>query len=151
MKLKVLIFTLLCVISASFFSACTKEKVVIVDPTQPQGTFTAAKSGTFVAQNATGSTGAAQLGTDEKGTHFLKFGSDFSSNFATGTVTVYLSTSMTFTPDPGNGNPFLRLIGPVSKAGEHYFLLDPAADPKFTHVILWCGSANVPFGYAQLQ
>ena len=82
---------------------------------------------------------------------FIKFGTDFSTTFATGTVTVYLSTTMNFTPDPGNGNPLLRLIGPVSKAGENYFRLDPAADVKFTHVILWCGSANVPFGYAKLQ
>jgi len=151
MKLKVLFFALLSIASIISFSACEKEKEVIVDPTIPKGTFSATKSGTFVEQNATGSKGAAQLGTDEDGVQFLKFGTDFNSSFATGTVTVYLSTSMTFTPDPANGNPFLRLVGPVSKAGENYFRLVPAADAKFTHVILWCGSANVPFGYAKLQ
>ncbi|MCC6461203.1 MAG: DM13 domain-containing protein [Saprospiraceae bacterium] len=137
--------------SAAFFTACSKETEVIVDSSQPQGTFSVAKSGTFVEQNATGSKGTTQLGTDGKGAQFLKFGSDFGTSFATGTVTVYLSTSMTFTPDPANGNPALRLVGPVNKAGENYFLLDPVADTKFTHVILWCASANVPFGYARLQ
>ncbi len=151
MKHKILFSVVLLVASAAFFTACTKETEVIVDSSQPQGTFSVAKSGTFVEQNATGSKGTSQLGTDSKGTQFIKFGPDFSTSFATGTVTVYLSTSMTFTPDPANGNPALRLVGPVNKAGENYFRLDPTADAKFTHVILWCASANVPFGYAPLQ
>ena len=151
MKFKSIFFLPLLAAAALAFTACEKETEVIVDPTKPQGAFTVAKSGSFVEQNSTGSKGAAQLGTDEDGTQFLKFGSDFSTTFATGTVTVYLSTTMTFTPDPGNGNPDLRLVGPVTKAGENYFRLDPAAASKFAHVILWCASANVPFGYAQLQ
>lgn len=151
MKFKSLFLLPLLAAAALAFTACEKEKEVIVNPTLPQGNFTVAKSGAFVEQNSTGSKGAAQLGTDEDGVQFLKFGPDFSTTFATGTVTVYLSTSMTFTPDPANGNPDLRLIGPVSKAGENYFRLDPAAASKFTHVILWCGSANIPFGYAALQ
>ncbi len=148
MKLNALLLSLTLMAA---LSACEKEVEVIVDPTKPKGVFTVSKSGTFTEQNATGSKGAAQLGTDTDGIQFLKFGSDFSTTFATGTVTVYLSTSMTFTPDPGNGNPLLRLVGPVSKAGENFFRLDPMAETKFTHVILWCGSANVPFGYAKLQ
>ena len=150
MKFKSSLFLLL--MAGMFaFTACEKEVEVIVDPTLPKGTFTSAKSGTFVEQNATGSKGAAQLGKDADGTSFLKLGSDFSTSFATGTVTVYLSTSQTFTASPGTGNPDLRLIGPVNKAGEKYFRLDAAPDAKFTHVILWCASANVPFGYAKLQ
>ncbi|MFM9950988.1 MAG: DM13 domain-containing protein [Saprospiraceae bacterium] len=151
MKFQILFFAILTLTSAMVFTSCEKEVEVIVDPNLPQGAFTVAKSGAFVEQNGTGSKGAAQLGTDEDGVQFLKFGGDFNTNFATGTVSVYLSTSMTFTPDPANGNPELRLVGPVSKAGENYFRLAPAAATKFTHVILWCGSANVPFGYARLQ
>jgi hypothetical protein len=132
--------------------ACNDEsEEVIIDSSLPQGQFSAQRSGNFMEQNSTGSTGMAEVGTDEDNTSFLRFGNSFSTNFATGTVTVYLSTSMTFTPDPGNGNPDLRLVGPVSKAGENFFKLDPAPAAKFTHVILWCGSANVPFGYAALQ
>lgn len=151
MKLNTFILALFSLVALASFTACEKEVEVIVDPTKPQGAFSVAKGGSFVEQNATGSKGMAQLGTDADGVQFLKFGTDFSTTFATGTVTVYLSTTMTFTPDPGNGNPQLRLVGPVSKAGENYFRLDPKADAKFTHVILWCGSANVPFGYAKLQ
>ena len=151
MKLNALVIALFSISSVAMLGSCEKEVEVIVDSSKPQGTFTAAKSGTFVEQNATGSKGAVSVGTDEDGTQFLKFGSDFSTNFATGTVTVYFSTSQTFTPDPANGNPNLRLVGPVSAAGENFFKLNPAKEAKFTHVILWCGSANVPFGYAMLQ
>ncbi len=151
MKRNIMLFAFFALALSFFTTACEKEKEVIVDPTKPQGTFSVAKSGNFTEQNATGSKGGAQLGKDEDGIQFLKFDSNFATNFATGTVTVYLSTSMTFTPDPANGNPSLRLVGPVTKAGENYFRLDPAADAKFTHVILWCASANVPFGFARLQ
>lgn len=135
-----------------FLFACTDDaEEIIIDSSLPQGQFSAQRAGTFTEQNSTGSAGTAELGTDESSTQFLRFGPNFTSSFATGTVTVYLSTSMDFVVDPANGNPDIRLIGPVSKAGENFFKLDPVADAKFTHVILWCGSANIPFGYAALQ
>ncbi|MBK8389500.1 MAG: hypothetical protein IPL23_09615 [Saprospiraceae bacterium] len=81
----------------------------------------------------------------------MKLGSDFTTVLATGTVSVYLSTSATFKADPGKGNPDLKLIGIISKNGEQYFKMTTAPEAKFTHLILWCGSANVPFGYAMLQ
>jgi len=151
MKFNALVIALFSISSLAMLSSCEKEVEVIVDSSKPQGTFSATKNGTFVDQNSKGSKGAASLGTDEQGTQFLKFGSDFSTTFATGTVTVYLSTSQTFVPDAGNGNPNLRLVGVVSVGGENYFKLSPSAAAKFTHVILWCGSVSVPFGYAPLQ
>jgi len=151
MKFNALVIALFSISSLAMLSSCEKEVEVIVDSSKPQGTFSATKNGTFVDQNSKGSKGVASLGTDEQGTQFLKFGSDFSTTFATGTVTVYLSTSQTFVPDAGNGNPNLRLVGVVSVGGENYFKLSPSAAAKFTHVILWCGSASVPFGYAPLQ
>lgn len=151
MKFNALVIALFSISSLAMLSSCEKEVEVLVDSSKPQGTFTATKNGTFVDQNTKGSKGAASLGTDEQGTQFLKFGSDFSTTFATGTVTVYLSTSSTFVPDAGNGNPNLRLIGAVSVAGENFYKLTPAAADKFTHVILWCGSASIPFGFAPLQ
>lgn len=127
------------------------DNTVTVDSSLPDGNFTAQRGGSFVEQNATGSKGMAQLGTDSKGIQFLRFGSDFTTTFATGTVTVYLSTSDTFKPNPGAGNPDLQLIGPVRKAGENFLKVEPLAAAKFTHVILWCGSANIPFGFAELK
>ncbi|MEQ9285589.1 MAG: DM13 domain-containing protein [Cyclobacteriaceae bacterium] len=144
---------MLMILAGSIIMACGEDEPTIetIDSSMPQGTFTSSKSGTFVEQNDTGSAGLAELGTDEDGTQFLHFGSNFMTNLGTGTVTVYLSTSDTYMADPGNGNPDLLLIAGVKNNGEQYFKLQPAAASKFTHVILWCGSANIPFGYAQLQ
>ena len=126
----------------------------VIDSTQPVGAFSAQRSGTFVAENGTGSRGMAQLGTDTEGKQFLRFGSDFFTPLATGTVTVYLSTSsanLNEVFDPANGNPNLILVGPVRREGESFFRVEPAAAARFTHVILWCGSAGIPFGNAALQ
>ena len=141
------------------FISCDKDddsadpvtQTVTVDSSKPVGTFDVMRTGMFVEQNSTGSSGTAELGMDDNNISFLKFGSDFTTELGTGTVTVYFSTSMDFNPDPMNGNPDLRVVGAVSDNGEMYFKLSDSVDPKWTHVILWCGSANIPFGYAQLQ
>lgn len=147
-------FKVICValITTSALVSCSKDaETLIIDSSQPNGTFTVEKSGSFVDQNAAGSNGTVQVGVDDDGKEFLKFGGDFTTTLATGTVTVYLSTSMDFVADPGAGNPDLKLVGIVNKAGEMYYSLDGGYDDSFTHVILWCGTASIPFGYAQLN
>lgn len=135
----------------SVFTACQEPDPIIIDTSMPQGTFVSQRSGSIVEQNGTGSKGTAELGTDGENVQFLHFGSDFETNIATGTVTVYLSTSKDYVADPGNGNPDLLLVGGIKSNGESYFKIAPAAASKFTHVILWCGSASIPFGYAELK
>ncbi|MDZ4751079.1 MAG: hypothetical protein SGI87_05650 [Flavobacteriales bacterium] len=147
---------LLCAFAALLFTSCEKEtetitNTVMVDTSQPRGTFTVSKSGALVEQNSTGTAGVAQLGTDEDGVQFLKLSGGFTSNFATGTLVVYLSTSMDYVADPGNGNPDLKLIGNVNSGGDRYFKIAPASGSQFDHVILWCASASIPFGYAALN
>lgn len=133
-------------------TSCEKDPVeVVVDLSSPQGTFTKAKTGSLVSQSDTGTKGMVFFGSDSKGTQFIGLGSDFSTVLATGTVTVYLSTSAEFKASPGTGNPDLRLIGQITKNGEQYFKLDPVKDSKFTHIILWCGTASIPFGNASLN
>ena len=123
----------------------------IIDSAIPTGSFTASRSGSFTAQNGTPTAGMVAIGSDTDGENFLQFGSDFTTMLATGTVSVYFSTSDTFTPDPANGNPDLMLVGAISQNGESFIKLNGAVNSNFTHVILWCGSANIPFGYAMLQ
>ncbi len=135
----------------TIFTSCTKEETITIDSALPTGTFTAMRSGNIQEQNSTGSKGLVQIGKDQNGTNFMKFGSDFTTVLATGTVTLYLSTSATFKADPGKGNPDLKLVGIVNKNGEMYFKLGSAVESKFTHLILWCGSANIPFGNAELK
>ena len=134
------------------FTACQKDaEIITIDTAVPQGAFTISRQGNISEQNNTGSKGTVQVGLDSKSTYFLKFGSDFSTVLATGTVTVYFSTSNTFKADPAKGNPDLKLAGTVSKNGEMYIKLSGPIESKFTHLILWCGSANIPFGNASLN
>ena len=131
--------------------SCSKDTEVLVDTALPQGAFSATRSGNIIEQNATGSKGVVQIGKDSKGIDFLKFGSDFTTVLATGTVSVYMSTSSTFKADPGKGNPDIKLVGFVKSNGEMFIKLASSVESKFTHLILWCGSANVPFGNAELK
>jgi hypothetical protein len=142
---------LFAIVAFGITSCSDDTETITIDSSKPNGTFTTAKSGTFVAQSDTPTAGMAQLGTDSDGVQFLRFSESFTTQFATGTVSVYLSTSAVFVASPGTGNPDLKLVGPTLKAGETFFKLDPAAPSKFTHVILWCGTASVPFGYAALN
>ncbi|MDN3203247.1 DM13 domain-containing protein [Algoriphagus sediminis] len=125
---------------------------IIVDPNEPMGALNVLRSGNFVDQNGAGSTGTAALGTDSQGTEFLQFGPGFNTALATGTVTVFLSTSDTFMADPANGNPDLLPLGPVRNSGENFFRIPAGSSTaSYTHVILWCGSVGVPFGNARLE
>jgi len=133
------------------FASCEKDtETVTVDSSVPVGTFTASKSGNLTAENGTTTTGMIQLGTDSKGTIFLRLGSNFTTKLTTGTVTVFLSTSATYMANPGAGNPALKLVGIVAANGEKYFKIAGTVPTNFTHVIIWCGSANISFGNGQL-
>ena len=132
--------------------ACSKdEKEVVIDSSMPQDGFNVEKTGTIVAESDTGSKGTIDLGVDGKGTNFIHFGSDFETVLATGTLTLFLSTSDTYTADPMKGNPDLMQIGPVLANGEQYFKINGDVPAKFGYVILWCESAQIPFGYAELK
>jgi len=136
-----------------FFFACEEDSqdVVMIDTSMPTGELSVMRSGSFVEQNGTGTTGMAALGTDDNGEQFLRFDPGFQTNLGTGTVTIFLSTSDMFVADPANGNPDLRLVGNVAMNGESFYQIAPNVESRFTHVILWCASASIPFGYAPLQ
>lgn len=131
--------------------SCTKTETVTVDTAVPNGTFSAKLSGALMAQNGTPTAGTASVGTDGQSANWVKLGSDFKTELGTGTATLYLSTSATYKASPGTGNPDLKLVGIVSKNGEQYFKLGAAPDAKFSYVIVWCGSASIPFGNAMLK
>lgn len=146
------LFLLLYVAFFGLVSCSDDADPVIIDPTQPSGQLTVLRSGTFVDQNNAGSMGTAAIGTDSEGKEFVQFSSNFNTALATGTVTVFLSTSDMFVADPANGNPNLLPLGPVRNSGENFFMIPQGSNTaNFTHVILWCGSVGVPFGNANLQ
>ena len=112
---------------------------------QPVGVFTAQRSGSLVAQSGTPTKGTVQLGTDTKGTSFLKLGSDFKSDYHTGTVTLDASKGATYAAST------VQLISAVGKDGEQHFKMSAALSSDYTHLIVWCGSAKIPFGNAELK
>lgn len=145
------ILPLLAFLAVFTFSSCDDEETIVtIDSAQPNN-FVAARSGTLVAQNGTPTTGTVELGEDADARTFLRLADNFTTEQGTGTVTVYLSTSDTFTPSPGTGNPDLILVGALNTNGEQFFQINRDVPASFTHVILWCASANIPFGNAPIQ
>ena len=141
------------ILGAAVF-ACGEEETTIIDSSMPQGTFSVSAIGTIVEQNDTGSAGTVEVGTDSEGTSFLKFDDDFMTNLGTGTVTVFLSTTSDDLKEvfsPGTGNTEVILVGVVSQNGEQYFKLASSVASKYDNVVLWCASAGIPFGYAEIQ
>tara|TARA_R110000868_G_scaffold16710_1_gene74315 strand:- start:3513 stop:3974 length:462 start_codon:yes stop_codon:yes gene_type:complete len=132
-------------------SSDSENTTVEVDTALPVGAFKVTKTGNLTAQNGTPTKGKIEIGVDSQNTTFVHLGSDFTTELGTGTTSVYLSTSNTFTASPGTGNPDLKLIGIVTKNGEVYYKVTGTIDNKFSHLIIWCGSANIPFGNGQLQ
>ena len=142
-------FLFIALISIIGLASCKKDNTTPTATTttsdQPVGAFTAQRTGSLVAQSGTPTQGTAQLGTDTKGTSFLKLGSNFKSDYHTGTVTLYASKGATYAAST------VQLISAVGKDGEQYFKLSAALSSDFTHLIVWCGSAKIPFGNAELK
>ncbi|MHA7128097.1 hypothetical protein [Algoriphagus namhaensis] len=112
------------------------------------GQFSVLKAGSLTAQSSTNTRGMFQIVEDEDGKFFVRLTDDFTTKFSTGTVTVYLSTSQTLNLDQ---TASFQLVSIVGKAGEHFFSLPAAPDAKFSHGIIWCGAAAIPFGFAPLN
>jgi len=136
------------------FSSCDDEvETMIIDSSLPQGDFNVEANGQFMAQNGTPTSGSVELGIDSEDDAFLRLSDNFMTELGTGTVSLYLSTTnedLNEVFNPGSGNPDVKLIGIVQRNGEHFFKLNSAVDSKYTHVILWCASAGIPFGNAEL-
>lgn len=129
----------------------TETETIDVDSSLPVGELTVVSSGNLVAESGTPTMGLIELGTDSNSANFVRFADDFTTELGTGTVGIFLSTSEIFTPDPANGNPDLMLIGNVSNNGEMFIKLSDVPDAKYTHIILWCATANIPFGNVGLN
>ena len=133
------------------FSNCKKEDVITLDPSnpgQPTGLFSSARSGSFQKQNGYNAEGLAQLGSDESNIQWLRLAPDFNASLSTGAVTLYLSKNQNLSL--GAADTFRRL-DLVKTAGEHYYKLEPAVGNEFKFAILWCASAGVQFGNAELK
>ena len=112
------------------------------------GSFEIVKGGTLNRQSGTNTTGMVQIVQDDTGKYFLRLSENFNTKFSTGTVTVYLSTTASLRL---NETGSFQLIGTVNNPGEHFYDLNGLPDGKFTHGVIWCGAAGIPFGNALLE
>ena len=125
--------------------ACKKDTVANPDNTVTvSGSFTPIMVGTFSAQNGTPTGGKVYIGTDDKNA-LLKLGSDFTTEFGSGAATIYLSKGATYS------DATVLQTSLVSKNGEQYFKLTALPSSDYTHVLVYCAAAKVPFGNASLK
>jgi hypothetical protein len=130
--------------------SCQKDAVQ-GDPAEsmmPVGTFSAARSGDFQKQNGYNAEGTAEIGTDEAGEQWFHLAPNFNASLSTGAVTVYLSTGQNLAL--GTEGSF-RKIDLVMVPGEHFYRVSPALGTEFKFAILWCASAGVQFGNAEMK
>ncbi|WP_300022574.1 hypothetical protein [uncultured Maribacter sp.] len=161
MKNRKFTLVVLASVMTTFFVSCsdddgevvtvTETETIEVDSSLPVGDLMVNLSGNLVAESGTPTQGLVEVGVDADDTNFVRFADDFTTELGTGTVGIFLSTSEVFTADPANGNPDLMLIGNVADNGEMFIKLDAAPDAKYTHIILWCATANIPFGNVALN
>jgi hypothetical protein len=110
--------------------------------------YTAIKTGTFNGANGYPSNGKAVLGQDKAGTFYIILEKDFSTSFATGAVTMYLSK--TAQPNFTIKESFIKLAV-ISKSGFHAFKLTAKPSDDLINVVVWCEPAGVKFGHAELK
>ena len=123
----------------------------------PVGTVTTLQSGTLMAENGTPTMGTLAIVRDDNDDEFLSLNDDFRSDFATGTIVVYLAktganiksqrTNADGTPN-GAGN--VQAIGFVNKNGQQYLKL-PSAATGFSYVVFYCETVEINFGNALLR
>ena len=134
--------------------SCGSESSGDNDPSIPDntqevtGTVQLIKGGPLTAQSSTNTRGMVEIVKDQQNKYFVRLSDTFTTKFSTGTVTVYLSTGQTLNL---NSQGSFQLVSIVGKAGEHFFALPGKPDDKFTHGIIWCGAAGIPFGFAPLN
>lgn len=144
-------FNRMLVIMLLIFSSCESEKEKLPKDdsiADVPGTLEVLKSGTLSNQSGAGTRGTVQLVRDQAGKYYVSLSDNFTTKFSTGTVTVYLSTSSSLRL---NESGSFQLLGLANRAGAHFYPLAASPDPKFTHGIIWCGAAAIPFGNALLE
>lgn len=136
-------------------AACQKDEKSIdpdvITPSNqglPTGLFSAARAGVFQKQNGYNAVGTAQIGNDAANVQWLRLAPDFNASLSTGAVTLYLSKNQNLNLSVSDS---FRRIELVTTPGEHFYKLDPVVASDFKFAVLWCASAGVQFGNAELK
>lgn len=123
----------------------------------PAGATTTLRSGALTAENGTPTSGTVSTIRDVNGVEWLQLGSDFKSDFGTGTVTAYLAktggnikSQRTKTDGSPNGLGNVQAVGFVQKNGQQFLKLSGSPTP-FSYVVMYCETVEINFGNAQLK
>jgi hypothetical protein len=111
-------------------------------------TFVSQSSGTFTGQNGYEAKGTISLGANAINPAIVQLATDFNASLQTGAVTLYLSKNQQL--KLSDAATILR-VSLVSKPGLQQFVLAAQPSTDFRYAILWCASAGVQFGYAELK
>jgi len=146
------------------FSSCNKDEIDVKDPITNNGngnnsgngnsvtdtskSYTVLKTGSFNGANGYPANGTAQLAKDSINRYFVILEKDFSTSFATGSVTMYLSK--TANPNFKDSTTFVNLAV-INKNGFYKFPLNSKPKDDLIHVVVWCQPAGIRFGHAELK
>jgi hypothetical protein len=132
----------------------TAPTTTVVNNNGPVAPTTTLKTGTLVAENGTPTAGTLSIVKDANNEEWVSFNANFTSTFATGTVTVYLAktaarigTQRTLPPPPV---PNIVAVGFVTRNGAATMKI-PGSSTGFGYVVLYCETAEINFGNATLN
>ena len=142
---------LIIVILMVFSTSCSKDDAIDETNTNPNTEvlpLTKVSQGSFTGQNGYKSVGTTILGTSKENAYYVRLNDDFDASFATGSVTLYLSSNPTL--KLSEANSFIKL-NTISKKGMHDFPLTAKPANNLIYVIVWCTPAAIEFGVAELK
>jgi hypothetical protein len=130
--------------------SCDKEDVQVDNGGSVETTEMTTKlsSGTFNGENGYAVSGTAALTKSSVNKYFIEFADSFKSSFAAGSVALY--TSSTAKLDLGKSSTFSK-FGVTNKNGKQTYELGADFNLNQKYVIVWCFSAGVQFGSAELK
>lgn len=149
---KPLAILLLC-LAPVLFSACSNDdpEPQTISTPDPVGTLMSLKTGTIAPQNGTPTRGTLALVRDGQNQEFVQLNMDFTSDFHTGTVTVYLAKADTrIGVQRAAAASNVKAVGFVNRNGQQYLRLD-GSSAGFSHLVFYCETAEINFGAAPLQ
>lgn len=118
----------------------------------PVGNVTTLKSATITPQNGTPTTGSLTLVSDGNNNQFVQLADNFTSDFHTGTVTIYLAKAATnIGAQRRAAASNVKAVSFVNMNGKQAFRISDNMSAGFTHVVFYCETAEINFGAAQLQ
>ena len=118
---------------------------------EPAGALTSLKTGTVTPQNGTPTNGSLAIVRDEQNREYVQLNPDFTSDFHTGTVTVYLAkTAARIGEQRAAAATNVRAVGFVNKNGKQFLELKDGS-AGFNYVVFYCETAEINFGNSQLK